>query len=130
MRIILIVAALAASGPAFAQDLAEGRSGFAAHCAVCHGTKAEGDGPMASLLTVRPADLTAIAARNGGTFPMDRVIRRIDGTDEMAVHGGPMPLFGALLQGPSTAVVAEDGSEVIAPEAIVNIAAWLKAQQK
>jgi mono/diheme cytochrome c family protein len=130
MRFALIIAALAASGPAFAQDLAEGRAGYAAHCAVCHGTNARGDGPMASLLTIPPADLTGLSARNGGVFPMDRAIRRIDGTEDMAVHGGPMPLFGALLQGPSAAIVAPDGSEVVAPEAIVNIAAWLQGQQR
>ena len=37
-----------------------------AYCASCHGTDAKGDGPMAKSLKVKPADLTRIAARNGG----------------------------------------------------------------
>ena len=43
---------------------------------------------------------------------------------------GAMPLFGLILEGPSEAILAPDGSEVIAPEAIVDIAAWLQTVQK
>ena len=85
---------------------------------------------MATLLTVKPADLTMMAALNDGVFPTARVIQRIDGTTEVLAHGGPMPVFGMLMQGPSTGIVAPDGSEVIAAEAIVNIAGWLEGVQK
>lgn len=128
MRLALILAITAL--PAMAQDIDEGAESYMTHCATCHGTKAHGDGPMASLLTIQPADLTALSQSNGGVFPAARVIQRIDGTTEILAHGGPMPIFGLLLQGPSTAMVAPDGSEVVAPEAIVNIAAWLQAHQR
>ena len=85
---------------------------------------------MASMLTVRPADLTRLSSGNGGVFPIDRVVRRIDGTTEVMAHGGPMPIFGLLLQGPSEAILAPDGSEIVAPEAIVQIAAWLETVQE
>ncbi|WP_413720992.1 c-type cytochrome [Silicimonas sp. MF1-12-2] len=112
-----------------ADDPERGKSLFADHCATCHGTNAMGNGPMAPVMAVRPSDLTKLSAGNGGTFPLDRVVRRIDGTTEVLAHGGPMPLFGLLLQGPSVAILAPDGSELIAPEAIVDIATWLQSIQ-
>ena len=127
---VLILAALAAASPALSEDAEIGQRLFTDHCATCHGIGAEGDGPMAAVLSVRPADLTALSAGNGGNFPTDRVVRRIDGTTEVLAHGGAMPLFGLILEGPSEAILAPDGSEVIAPEAIVDIAAWLQTVQK
>lgn len=129
MRLALAIA-IAVASPALAQDLAEGEAGFMAHCAVCHGTGAEGDGPMATMLTVAPADLTGLSEANGGRFPLARVIRRVDGTKEVLAHGGPMPVFGLILEGPSAGVVAPDGTDVVAPEAILNIAAWLETVQR
>jgi mono/diheme cytochrome c family protein len=64
-------------------------------CAVCHGPKGEGDGPMALFLTVKPADLTALARRNQGQFPFERVMRVIDGRSEVGAHGTrTMPIWG------------------------------------
>ena len=130
MRLFTAIAFTLASLPAAAQDLDEGAAAFAAHCAGCHGANARGDGPMAKLLTVPPADLTGIAARSDGVFPTARVIQRIDGTTEVLAHGGPMPVFGMLMQGPSAVIMAPDGSEVAAPEGIVNIVGWLEGRQK
>ena len=121
---------LFAATPALAQDLGEGKALFDAHCVVCHGPEARGDGIMAALLTIQPADLTRLSVLNDGVFPMARVVRKIDGTTELLAHGGAMPIFGTILQGPSSAVVAPDGSDVVAPEAIANIAAWLETVQE
>jgi mono/diheme cytochrome c family protein len=129
-RIALILAAAVLACPAVAEDVERGQDFYAGHCATCHGIAATGDGPMAPVLSVRPANLTLLSASNGGVFPTDRVIRRIDGTQEVLAHGGPMPLFGLLLEGPSDVIMAPDGSEIIASEAIVDIAAWLQSIQK
>ena len=69
-----------------------------AYCASCHGTDAKGDGPMAKSLKVKPADLTRIAARNGGTFPLMRVERIISGEDQPpSGHGtSKMPVWGPI----------------------------------
>ena len=130
MRVSLMMVLGLLAGPVMAQNLEEGAAAFEAHCAGCHGLEARGDGPMAALLRVQPADLTALSAGNGGVFPLARVIRRVDGTADMLAHGGPMPVFGVLLQGPSVAVLAPDGGEVVAAEAIANIAAWLEGLQE
>jgi mono/diheme cytochrome c family protein len=65
------------------------------HCAVCHGEKGRGDGVMARDLAVKPADLTLLAAQNGGTFPFWRVYRTIDGRELVRGHGSrEMPIWG------------------------------------
>ena len=132
MRNIALALAIchAVAGPAVAQDADRGRDLFLNHCATCHGTSARGDGPMAAILSVPPADLTAIAASNDGEFPAASVVRRIDGETEVLAHGGPMPLFGLVLQGPAGVVVAKDGSEIITSEAIVDIVAWIEESQQ
>ena len=72
-----------------------GESVFAAYCTSCHGAAAEGDGPLASSLRVEPADLTVLARDNGGKFPFERVVKRIDGTEKVKGHGSSdMPVWG------------------------------------
>lgn len=68
---------------------------FRTYCATCHGPAARGDGPLASSMTRKPADLTEIAKRNGGQFPPELVFRTIDGRQPIRGHGGPdMPVWG------------------------------------
>jgi mono/diheme cytochrome c family protein len=84
--------ALASAAPGLAQDgpdeqvISEGKSDFGWHCSACHGDKAKGDGPMAKMLVKPPADLTAIAKANGGTFPFWRVYRIISGKTAVPGH--------------------------------------------
>lgn len=68
---------------------------FRTYCVVCHGPAGRGDGPLATSMTRRPADLTEIAKRNGGAFPPELVFRTIDGKRPVRGHGGPdMPVWG------------------------------------
>ncbi len=57
------------------------------YCAVCHGAEGKGDGEYASLLSVKPPDLTKIAARRGGKFPAEEVARIIQGLGDVRAHG-------------------------------------------
>jgi len=74
----------------------QGSKLYEAYCASCHGEDAMGHGPMAVWLKVPPSDLTRIAARNGGEFPLAQVDRIISG--EVAVTSGhgtrAMPIWG------------------------------------
>lgn len=64
-------------------------------CASCHGREARGDGPVAETLKQTVPDLTRIAARNGDTFPAERVRETIDGQNLPRVHGTrAMPVWG------------------------------------
>jgi mono/diheme cytochrome c family protein len=94
----VLISCGALAPPAHAQSapsVGGGPALFRQYCAACHGTSGRGDGPMASMLKVRPTDLTRLAARNRGTFPVVVVTRTIDGRVPVAGHGGEdMPVWG------------------------------------
>jgi mono/diheme cytochrome c family protein len=73
---------------------------FHFYCASCHGRDGKGDGPVASALNRRPPDLTAIAKRNGGRFPTDRLVQFVSGDREPAsAHGSTdMPVWGPIFR--------------------------------
>src|SRR5687768_13209989 len=56
-------------------------------CASCHGPWGNGDGHVAPYLSVPVPDLTHIAARNGGEFPEQEMLRIIDGRSQRPAHG-------------------------------------------
>jgi mono/diheme cytochrome c family protein len=76
----------------------EGPALYKAYCAVCHGADARGGGPMAMSLRVAPADLTRIAARNGGVYPQMRIERIISGEEQVPGGHGTlsMPVWGPI----------------------------------
>lgn len=81
-----------ASQPAVPPD---GERLYRAYCASCHGLDGKGGGPAADALRIRPTDLTALAARNGGRFPSQRIENMLGGEDAIAAHGGrQMPVWG------------------------------------
>lgn len=127
----LAASLMAAAAPA--QDVApsveEGRALYDRHCASCHGAGGEGDGPLAPALVIQPTDLTALQSDNGGIFPAEPIVRRIDGQDPLVSHGSPMPVFGPFFDGPEIAMKLPSGQPLIAPEAIVHLVAWLESVQ-
>ncbi len=86
------IALAAIAGATSAEEL--GEQEYMASCVACHGTSGTGGGELSDLLTVDIPDLTTIAARNDGEFPMLDVIHIIDGRTGVRGHGGPMPLWG------------------------------------
>src|ERR1019366_1565146 len=87
------------SAVALAQDLDAGKSEFQSSCATCHGTDGKGKGPLSEQLRVAPADLTVLAKKNNGVFPVSAIYEVIDGRKEIAAHGTrDMPVWGAYNQ--------------------------------
>jgi len=80
------------------QDNNVGYSGlddFRSFCASCPGPLAKGDGVLAGSFKKRPPDLTQLAKRNDGTFPVEQVFKTIDGREPVKGHGGKdMPVWG------------------------------------
>jgi len=76
----------------------QGPALYEAYCAVCHGRDGKGGGPKAKSLKVAPPDLTRVAARNGGKFPLPRIQRIISGEEPgTAGHGTrAMPVWGPI----------------------------------
>lgn len=107
-----------------------GRALYDSFCMACHGPAGHGDGPGAAGLARKPADLTKIAARNGGTFPMVRVMSHIDGYTRRGDRATVMPEMGAILAaGPTAVYVAPDGSETPTPARLMAIADYLATIQ-
>lgn len=77
-----------------------GRDSFGRYCAPCHGAGGRGDGPVASALRSRPADLTTLAQRNDGALPRERVRDFVTGTGRpLAAHGTTeMPVWGSMFR--------------------------------
>lgn len=70
---------------------------YRAHCASCHGLDGRGNGPVAAALNTPPADLTRIAERNGGIFPLERIKKIIAGDQLVSAHGPrEMPVWGPI----------------------------------
>lgn len=91
--LLLLGTTLAASAEGDDEHL--GMTEYEVACMPCHGADAKGDGPKAASLANPPADLTRIAAANGGRFPRQKVSEIIDGRNQVAAHGArDMPVWG------------------------------------
>lgn len=116
--------------PSRAEDVAAGAALFDRYCASCHGAAARGDGPTASVLSVAPADLAALASANGGSFPTAQVIRRIDGREMTLSHGSPMPFYGAFFAGADEITVETEAGVVDVARPVWAIVAFLRSIQQ
>jgi hypothetical protein len=103
----------------------DGPTLYTTYCAICHGKAADGHGPMAPVLKVHVPDLTEIARRNGGTFPLARVQKTIDGTESAGLGHGTreMPIWGPIF---SQVTSDRDYGKV----RIYNLAKYLESIQK
>jgi mono/diheme cytochrome c family protein len=129
MTASMLAAALAACTPEPEQP--SGRALFTQFCVTCHGTSGRGDGPAAAGLSKRPADLTRIAARNGGVFPTVRVMSTIDGYTRRGDGRTIMPELGSVLQdSPPVMFDTGDGRPTPTPAALVALADYLRSIQR
>jgi mono/diheme cytochrome c family protein len=115
---------------AFAGDVATGQDLYLEHCAACHGLSAQGDGPMAPALMVKPKDLTQLANANDGSFPLKYVIKRIDGRKDLISHGSLMPVYGHFFEGQDVMLKTDAGQPVMTSQPIGDLISWLKSIQK
>lgn len=126
-----LVALCLGSTALFAQDVDHGRALYLSHCANCHGLDADGAGPLAGALLLQPSNLTRLAAANGGEFPLERAVRRIDGTDPLVSHGSPMPVYGPYFEGVANAPMKlSSGQPILVSEPIADLVAYLLSVQE
>lgn len=128
IRSSVIGAAVLAAG--CTTEVETGRASYTDLCAGCHGASGKGNGPNATGLTVPPADLTAIAARNGGVFPRVEVMAKIDGYAKGEPPHGGMPAFWPLLDGRTVLVPTGDGILTPTPEPLVALTAYVESIQR
>lgn len=129
IRVSLTAVFMCVSGSVMAQDVRSGEELYQVHCATCHGVEAEGQGPMAGVLIIKPANLIGLTAGNDGVFPMERVVKRIDGRDPLVSHGSPMPVYGSFFEGNDTAIKAPSGQPIMTSKPIVDLLAYLQSIQ-
>ena len=127
----IILTAVLAGGPAFAEgDASAGEAIYTKHCAMCHGASATGQGPMVTVMTVQPADLTTLTQRYDGEFPLGRVAARIDGRDPLVAHGSDMPVYGDFFEGSDVILKTGSGQPLMTSQPIADLIAWLQTIQK
>jgi len=77
---------------------AEGNGGkqmYLQYCSSCHGQEGKGDGKVSKDLKFRVPDLTGLAKKHYGIYPLDDVMATIDGRRSVRGHGDRnMPVWG------------------------------------
>jgi len=103
----------------------DGAKLFTQYCAACHGPKAAGGGPMDAALKTKVPDLTLIARRIGGTFPVDLVQAVIAGEKPAGLSHGTreMPVWGPIF---SSDISDRDYGKL----RVYNVAKYLEGLQK
>ncbi|MEW2914978.1 c-type cytochrome [Leisingera sp. JC11] len=132
MLVRLAVTLAIAAGPVWAQETSagEGRDLFLYFCAECHGKDAASQGPMAEMMALQPPDLTHLAARNSGAFPIEAVAKQIDGRQPIAAHGD-MPMFGPTLdEDQFVALALPSGQPMMVSRALGNLITYLQTVQR
>lgn len=126
----ILLSCLAGVAGAAEGDAQRGEETFQHYCAACHGLEAIGHGPMVTVLTIPPPDLTQLTARNEGSFPMTRVVTRIDGRDPLVAHGSPMPVYGDFFEGEDVMLSSESGQPIATSQPIADLVAYLQGLQR
>lgn len=102
-----------------------GKEMFNNYCAVCHGNDGKGGGPAASALKTPPADLTALAKKNGGKYPSAHVSSVLRGQADLAPHGSQdMPVWGPIFSSIS------QGHEAVVHQRIANLVKYVESLQE
>lgn len=131
MKTLLLAAAITGfAGVASAQDADVGHELFSYYCSACHGASGKGDGDMAAVMTIPAPNLTLLANRNDGKFPMLNVIHIIDGRTGMRAHGGAMPVFGALFAREAGDDADTYGNVIAVRGRIMSLALYLESIQQ
>lgn len=97
ISVLVAISLCCLAGAASASDkkVDLGKREYQNSCAVCHGTDGKAQTPVRDILKVAPPDLSQLAKKNGGVFPMSRVYETIDGRLAVKAHGTrDMPIWG------------------------------------
>ncbi|WP_342634691.1 c-type cytochrome [Borborobacter arsenicus] len=118
-------------GTPFAQEQSYGEAEYLNSCAACHGLYGRGDGPLAEVLTKRPADLTVLEMQNGGEFPYYLVFATIDGRSMTPSHGArEMPVWGQQFLEDDSKAYGPIGGEAVTQERIHALTNYIATLQR
>ena len=126
-RHLLLIPFLAMGSPLEAQP--DGQLLYMEKCASCHGVTGRGDGPAAIGLGTAPEDLTRIAARRGGIWPMLEVMSIIDGYSRRTLPREDMPIFDDFLEGEMIDFDTGNGLTTPTPTKLIEMVNYLETIQ-
>lgn len=128
MKHSLVLLAFLSMGTALEAQSA-GEALFEENCVGCHGHSGRGDGPLAAGLATDPADLTQIAARRAGVWPMFEVMSIIDGYSRNTLPREDMPVFENFLDNEMVEFDTGNGASILVPEKMIDIVEFLLTLQ-
>jgi mono/diheme cytochrome c family protein len=98
---------------AAADDVTDGKAIYVQYCASCHGTKGDGKGPMAPVLTTPPTNLRLLSQKYGNPLPAEQIARFIDGRSDVKAHGPrDMPVWGERFNAQSNGNESDTGTRI------------------
>lgn len=119
------------TGAAQAQQMPYGQAEYMNSCAVCHGVRGKGNGPLAESLKTPPSDLTQLEKNNNGEFPYFRVYAVIDGRFVVPGHGErDMPVWGRQFFDEDMQIYGPSGGEIVAQERVHELANYIQTLQQ
>jgi mono/diheme cytochrome c family protein len=105
-----------------------GHADFRRPCTGCHGEGGRGDGPVAASLRAPPADLTRIAERRAGSFPVAEVTEIVDGRRAVPAHGPrEMPVWGVVF---SSLIHEASSEDEVARGRLLTLVEYLRSIQR
>jgi mono/diheme cytochrome c family protein len=126
---LMLVSLFCVSNTVAPQEATTGFDEFRISCASCHGV--EGNGKLASILTVKPTDLTTLAKNNDGEFPVIRVYKMIDGREGFYAHGDrTMPVWGIRYLLEHAVRYGGNGGEQVVQARIMKLVGYIRSIQE
>lgn len=113
-RVGLIALSLLTASAAGSEEAAIwGEAEYMRYCSACHGEAADGNGPVANVLTPRPPSLRALHARFGKPLGTG-FVEFVSGTTMPRAHGtSDMPVWGSVLTEPTKQGEQRDPADVL-----------------
>ena len=127
----MLVSLFCVCSTAVPQEATTGSDEFRISCVSCHGVEGKGNGKLASILTVKPTDLTSLAKNNDGEFPVARVYKMIDGREAFYAHGDQMmPVWGIRYLLEHAVRYGSNDSEQVVQARIMKLVNYIRSIQE
>ena len=92
---LIVVLLCGYTTPVWSAETDQGGQLYMQYCSSCHGKDGRGNGSVSQYLKIKVPDLTKLAKKNKGIYPLDDVMATIDGRRSVRAHGDrDMPVWG------------------------------------